>query len=64
MEFTGYAVRRLDNGLYWNKSSKTWQEFPTIYEQKRFATCAGTEHTRKDNRLAVKVRCTIEEIEE
>ena len=63
MKFTGYVAKRIDNGLYWNKTSKMWEKFPTVYEQKRFASCAGSTHTEKENRVAVKVEITIDEVE-
>ena len=55
----GFAVKRLEDGKYWNKSMG-WCDNPSIYPQKRFATCAGKYHTSKEIKT-VKVRIIVEE---
>lgn len=47
MEFIGYAVRRNDTGLFWNKH-RGWNELPTIYDKKNHASCAGKYHSQRD----------------
>lgn len=54
MEFIGYVVKRTDTGDYWNKQLG-WNHFPTIYSEKRFATCAGKYHTHKINYHLLKI---------
>lgn len=66
MEFIGYAVKRTDTGLYWNKH-EGWCNYPTIYPQKRFASCAGKYHTNRINYdflKTVKIKSVIVETEE
>ena len=44
MELIGWACKRTDTGEWWNKT-KGWNKIlPTIYPEKRFATCAGKYH--------------------
>lgn len=44
MEFIGWACKRTDTGEWWNKATGWNTKLPTIYPEKRFATCAGKYH--------------------
>lgn len=66
MEFIGWAVKRTDTGKYWNKH-RGWNTLPTIYTEKRHATCAGKYHSsHKDYELlkTVQIKNIVIEVEE
>jgi len=69
MEFIGWACKRIDTGEWWNKSAGWNEKLPTIYPEKRFATCAGKYHLASIQYgfiQVVKIKCitiNVEEIE-
>ena len=67
MEFIGRACKITDTGEWWNKT-RGWNKMsPTIYPEKRFATCAGKYHIYRSQRdviQTVKIKSITIDIEE
>ena len=55
MEFIGYAIKRTDTGEYWHKVDRWNHVFPTVYEKRGHAICAGKYHIHWDKYDVLKV---------
>ena len=67
MEFIGWACKRTDTGEWWHKTNGWNKSLPTIYEKKRFATCAGKYHIHRnqyDFIKTVKIQSIVIAVEE
>ncbi len=67
MEFIGWAIKRNDTGKYWHKIDGWNDVFPTVYEKRGHAICAGKYHistNKYDVLQVVKIKSITIDVEE